>query len=531
MGKSNSSRARNTPCSGRPGRFFLLPEPGLLGICLLALLAGLFPQAVPAAELKTSGEFQVSQNLNSHWSFQSSRQGAPYQDADTIDQRLRLSFDFVASDDLKAVMELQFGTNSWGQGGLALGQGDATTAGSFGSMVRQIYIDAAIPDTRARIKVGYMDFALASGFAGSPVLEDSSAGVAMLTLPLAGEDVAATVGYLRLWDTFNATGHVPPRDCHMDGAFATLPLVLSPSVTLTPYALVAWGGRNSLSTAVRLSEGEGDAGKVQGLLTPGLTLVEEDNGLAFGGSVSAWWAGLAGKFKLTEDLWLAADLIHGRMNQGWRVNERQGWFTDLGLGVKGATLAGATFDPMVFFAWSGGEDANIDNGSERMPVLDNYLSLGSFYFTGSAFGPGDMGNQNDQMGFWTLGLSLKHITWFEGLSHDVHVLYIRGTNSHELLENPALPHIRQWDGDFSYLMGSRGGFLTDRDSLWEFDLNTSYKVFEKLTAVLELGYIKQAMNQETWNAYFARGGAPSADSPRFKGVDAQKLALGLIYEF
>ena len=504
---------------------------------VLCLLSCLLAPALPAraAELKVGGEFQVYQNMNTNWTLQSSRQRDEYADGNTVDQRLRLAFEFAAREDLKAVMELQMGSNSWGQGSLGLGQGDARPGGTFAPMVRQLYIDTAIPGTPLGLKVGYMDFVLASGFAGSPVLEDSSAGAVVLSLPLAGEDVAATLGYLRLWDTFNATagaaGRTPPRDCHLDGAFLTLPLALGAGLTVTPYTLFTWGGRASLSAAMHLSSGDGDAGRVQGLLSPGLDVEEGNGGHVFEGSFSAWWAGLAAKADLGQGFWLAGDVIHGRVSQAWQVNERRGWFADLAVGLKGAEVAGATLDPMLFLAWSQGEDGRTSNGSERMPVLDNYFSLGSFYFTGSAFGNGDMGNQNDQIGFWTAGVSLKHVSWFEGLSHDVHLLYIRGTNSHKLLTEPGLPALRQWDGEFAYGMGSKGGFLTDRDSLWEMDLNTEYKVAEGLRAILELGWIRQYLDRDTWNGYYARGGAPSSVSPRFLGVDATKVVCGLIYEF
>jgi hypothetical protein len=503
-------------------------------LCLLSLL--LAPAAAArAAELKVGGEFQVYQNMNTNWTLQSSRQRDEYADGNTVDQRLRLAFEFAAREDLKAVMELQMGSNSWGQGSLGLGQSDARPGGTFAPMVRQLSIDTVIPGTPLSLKAGYMDFVLASGFAGSPVLEDSSVGAVVFTLPMAGEDLAATFGYLRLWDTFNATagaaGRTPPRDCHLDGAFLTLPLALGEGVRITPYTLFTWGGRASLSAAMHLSSGNGDAGRVQGLLSPGLEVEEGNGGHVFEGSFTAWWAGLAAKADLGQGFWLAGDLIHGRMSQAWQVNERRGWFADLAAGVKGVEFAGATLDPMVFLAWSSGEDGRTSNGSERMPVLDNYFSVGSFYFTGSAFGNGDMGNQNDQIGFWTAGVSLKHISWFEGLSHDVHVLYIRGTNSHKLLSEPGLPAIRQWDGDFAYAMGSKGGFLTDRDGLWEMDLNTEYKVAEGLRAILELGWIRQYLDRDTWNGYYARGGAPSSASPRFLGVDATKVVCGLIYEF
>lgn len=549
MGKSNSTAgpgpgrgeapAPSGPCPGNglrapvracPSGRRTRPLPSLLPGLVLGLLLTALPSLARAAEIKATGEFQAVQSLSRNWNFQSSRHRGSYQDENSISQRLRLGLDFLADEDLKATVELQMGTSSWGQGGLGLGQGDAAPTGSFSPMVRQAFIETVLPDTDITLRAGYMDFALASSFAGSPLLEDSSAGALVLSMPLVEDALSITAGYLRPWDTFNATGQVPPRDTAMDAVFLTLPMEAGESLALTPYALFAWGGRSSLSQALVLSEGDGDGGLARGLMAPGLKLAASPDH-SFDGGFTAWWTGLSANIREGDHFWVGLDLIRGQFGQGWKANSRQGWFADLGLGWKGLEIGPLTLDPVVFAAWSSGEDADPANGSERLPVLENYFSVGSFYFEGSSFSTGDMGNQNDQIGFWTVGLSLKDITWTERLSQDIHVLYIRGTNSHRLLESAALPASRQWDGDYAFGTGSQGGFLTDKDSLWEFDLNTSFQVYEELTAVLELGWIRQGLNREVWNSYYARGGDPGTALPRFKGTDATKMMLGMIYEF
>lgn len=165
------------------------------------------------------------------------------------------------------------------------------------------------------------------------------------------------------------------------------------------------------------------------------------------------------------------------------------------------------------FAWYGsGEDDDIDNGSERMPsVSPNAWAPTSFGFPGSAF------NQDSQFalngaGLWGIGVQVADISFVENLSHLVRVAYMRGTNDSELVKDTA--------GLAGELAPAQGDvFLTDKDSAWEVNFDHTYQIYENLTFILEMGYIRLDLDEDVW-------GADGKDLNA-----AKKLTFNLVYEF
>ncbi len=70
------------------------------------------------------------------------------------------------------------------------------------------------------------------------------------------------------------------------------------------------------------------------------------------------------------------------------------------------------------------------------------------------------------------------------------------------------------------LAPAQGGvFLTDEDSAWEVNFDHTYQIYENLTFILEMGYIRLDLDEDTWGAV---------------GEDlnsAKKLTFNLVYEF
>ena len=125
------------------------------------------------------------------------------------------------------------------------------------------------------------------------------------------------------------------------------------------------------------------------------------------------------------------------------------------------------------------------------------------------------------LGYWSTGISLKDISFVDKLSHTINVLYARGTNDPDYLQNSVNLNSVNY-----------AGFLTKKDSLWEFDLNTRYKFYDELTGYVYLGYIKSNFDLDAWRgASKLNASQKSALFGASDSGDAYKIGVGLNYFF
>ncbi len=516
----------------------------LLALVLTLVVA--WAATASAVELKVRGAIIA----DSMWGdggnaqFWDAKNGGPYQDKHNIEERARLCFDFIASENLKFTTQFQIGTGMWGQNSFALGQGDARTNGSAAVRTREAYFDFNIPNSDVNVKAGYMLMYLPAAYeGGSPILNDEAAGVALVTIPVIKDTLAVLVGYTRLWDSSssnNTSNAVTGRNNgygmkdELDAAILALPITYN-KVEVTPWMVYGWGGKDALNDTVLGSANTQT--EAIGLLAPradrALTGV---NGRSFQNNFNVWWAGLAATVKMFDPIVFGADYNYGSLTgmkavdgatapfDSNKLAERKGWYADAFVKYTALEMV----KPQLFFAYSSGEDSDPTNGSERMPILYNGgYALGISWWTGgSNFSQTDMGGDNRHIGFWALGLSLNDITLMEKLSHDFMFMYAKGTNSASLLRDPNV--IAQ--AGLGTTQIAPGHFLTTKDQFFEIDLNTKYKIYDELTAILELGYINMNTNKDLWNDYLY-GLTPAAGTRLYKSADAYKVATGLKYAF
>lgn len=482
-------------------------------------------------------------------------------------------FDFIANENLKFVLQLQVGggnTNGgWGRDGFALGQGDSATGKNTSIMTRQAYLDFNVPDTLVNVKAGYMTVTLPGYVGGSSILDDE-VSAALVTAPIIDKTLSVLVGYMRLWDASSANntvnrnsqtfGGYGMRD-EFDAFVLALPIKLD-GIEAAPFFVYGWGGKDSLNDPYQnnpLNGPSGDKGRLRGLLTPGLgansVVAGSTNPVKFQKDLSAWWAGLTGKVTMFDPIWFAAGFNYGSLSGGQAIDgavagwdnkhilDRAGWIADFAIGYNGLSMV----KPKIWFAYSSGEDSDPLNGSERMPMLSAYPKYTPFYFGNSISSSSgtmlaNVDQANERAGYWALGLTLEKITFLEKLTHDFYFAYIKGTNSASLLTDPNLAfggnaNVDLRRGGIAANGGTTqpgaympGQFLTTKDSLFEFDFNTQYKIFEELTAVVELGYIIQNLDKDTWNTYML-GSSNPANNNGLKFNDAIKCMVGLSYDF
>jgi predicted porin len=222
-----------------------------------------------------------------------------------------------------------------------------------------------------------------------------------------------------------------------------------------------------------------------------------------------WWLGVNAKVDMLDPIVILADLDYGKWNSDNDTRDSSGWYFDLAVDYKMDMMT-----PEVFFVYSSGDDSNDNDGSERMPTLSTEAyGPTTFGFAGSSFAKADgvIGCKTSNgttsidwsddaglgLGLWALGFKLKDMTFMEGLSHDFILMYARGTNDKKNTSE-----------------------FTEKDSLWEVDLNTKYQMYENLAAIVELGYVKVNLSDDE-----------SADRDKLADDAAWKMAVGFKYDF
>lgn len=488
----------------------------LLAVALTMVL-GMAASAVAAPEVTISGNMLVNAVWRSNWDFNDGN-GANIAGEDdpafTIQERLNLAFTAVANENLKGVIVLRSQRGSWGQGNLANGSGGASGGGGGVFLgLNQAYIDFNWPGTSINAKIGFQPVALPAAVGGGSMIQDDIATAAMVSTNLT-DGVDLLVGWARFNDTADtATTYaagVPTfgndvDDAAIDAFILALPLSFE-GFAAGPFFVYAPLGENANATAATLSATSGGYNNA-GLLS--VATVADIGGRSTKVD-GAYWVGSSFEMSMLDPFILKADINYGAVDGENEFMDRSGWLFDIALEYTG-------FDFMnleAVFAYSTGEDDDSSNGSERMPVLSDSWALGSFWFGGGLITNDDIGSTDANLGFWALALSATGIQSFaEGLTHDAHIVYARGTND----DRSAGASL----GGVGTNQGVRyGRSLTDEDDMLEIDFNTMYKVYDELTLYNGIGYI----NLDTDDSANVWGNG-------FDGGDAWKFQIGAVYQF
>lgn len=482
-----------------------------------------------AAEVKATGYWWIEAISRNNWDFLG--HGAKNGEDNTfaVEQKLRTAFTFIANENLRGVFDTQIGTANWGNGlysigagrtpaaaaaGATMGTAGSSSANSGNIMLRKGYIEFRWPGTLVNITTGFQTVTLPAAFGGGSAILDDQVAAAVVSAPIT-DNIKLTAGYARPLDsqTFGSATTIAGHGTSTDVVFAALPIDYK-GVNVTPFAMYANAGANTRGAGSGASSLAGFAG-------PNSSNSE---------GLRGYWGGMAMTVSSFDNFKIFADFNYGKAtynNQG-NTNKaeggRSGFLFDLAVDYTGLKF----MTPELFFAYSSGEDGNSSKGggSERMPVVNvpqNWsLGTGSFFFgerwelTGSI--NNTAGYTSNTLGYWALGMVLKDITYVDKLSHTFTVLYAKGTN----------------DKDYIYESGGNlrnanyGGFLTEKDSLWEVDLNTKYKIYDELTAYLFLGYINADFDKQVWGRSSV---ANAAQIKQYGSKDAYKIGLGLNYFF
>ncbi len=431
-----------------------------MAIALCISVAG----SASATELKVKGNLDVygmwSTNLKDH----NSEMG----DADNYmtTQRMRTYFNYVASENLKAVLGLEI-DNVWGDGSAA----DWGTDGKGNIEVKHAYLDFTLPDTGVNIKAGLQYVALPGVF-GNPVFDDDAAAL-VVSAPI-NDMIGISVGYSRGVDknsnvssatkSWNGTDYANNEFLSKDDidmAFLAVPITLD-GFSVTPYFAHAWIGQNSGYRDSTYSVS--DTYEENGVEYKWTSFATEPIGWT--DDATAWVFGANAELTMFDPLTIAADLIYGELDaEAGGSYKSKGWYAALA-----ATYAFDDLTATVFSTYATGadEDAGKDNFLPTLAEgwgLSPYIGgVRAFNTTYDSFATNTLGVGSDGTGLWTMGVVLDNISFVSNLSHKLVLAYAQGTSDKDSCN------------------------FTKEDSGFEVYLVNQYMIYENLAAINELGY-------------------------------------------
>ena len=444
-------------------------------------------------------------------------------------QRVRLQLDAVASEALSGTVFFEIGDQLWGNGesGAAMGADGQVVK------VKNAYLDWVVPNTDLQIRMGLQAIAMPDAAGGSAVMDGDVAGI--VASYKFNDNVALTATWMRPFnDNYAADENDPKRRVNfldnIDLFALSLPLSFD-GVEVTPWVMYGIQGRNARYNLHGWEQADGDFAQTLGNTYAGFNW-DGRFGSTSKGYGSMFWAGLPIKVTALDPWNIEFDVNYGYVEKMGRINVLNG---ETGRTVRASTgregwavkaLVEYKMDwgtPGIFGWYASGDDGNIKNGSERLPSLNGNAGFTSFMGTADADWSG-RGNLYEKTltidGTWGIGVQVADMSFVENLNHTFRVAYWGGTNSPSMVKYMNSPRAFDMDGD---ACSTEGPYLTTNDGLLEFNLTNVWQVYENLTASLELGYIVNMIDKNTWDRSFF-------DSS-FSKQDAWKASLVLAYTF
>lgn len=514
-----------------------------------ALLLGAGSGTASAIDFKVSGEWLVGFGAGTGQLYSHFREpgNGPKTKVDSNDvfeasQRIRLQLDAVASETLSGTVFFEIGDQRWG----VAEEGAALGADGVVVKVKGAWIDWAVPDSDLKFRMGLQGIALPNAAGGSAVMDGDVAGI--VANYAINEQVGVTLTWMRpVNDNFTtAYGARANQQGYLDNIdlFALSVPVALDGLEITPWVMYGMLGKNALRGLQEFNEEEPweTSDGILGLTLPGLTpgmnyagatpLTASNTSKNYG---SMFWAGLPINLTMFDPWHIEFDINYGYVEEMGKYGvmrrgdpndivrgstERQGWLVKALVEYKMDWIT-----PGIFGWYSSGDDGNIKNGSERMPSI-----AGAGNFT-SFIGDGNLawGSFNDSCdwsmsyaGTWGVGLQLADMSFIEDLSHTFRVAYWGGTNSPSMVKY--MESAYSWTEGY----GGDGPYLTTNDGLVEFNLVNQYQIYENLEINLELGYVINLMDKDTWRktSYYEGSG-----NGNFEKQDAWKAQLTFAYTF
>jgi hypothetical protein len=425
-------------------------------------------------------------------------------------QRMRQYFEYIASDNLKAVAGYEIDT-LWGDEDSS---GDLNADEKGIIEVKRAMLEYTT-DQGTTLNIGVQGFGLPGGATGNPVLGGDMSGITA-NVPV-NDMMSLTAGWIRLnEDAQPGTSGNGDSDAFL----AVLPVQME-GVSASPYAVYARLGEDYIDGQPYHSSDQ-LLGTLGGQYAP--FDVNADD------SANAYWIGVPVSVTMMDPLVFEGQVIYGSVT-GADVEQagtdddaldRSGFYVD-----ASAAMNMEWGTPTVFGLYSTGDDDDFEDGSETFPTLfsDGFVSppfATAFGFNGCcsnlSFGADYSFAQYTPNGIWEIGAGVKGLSFQDNLSHDIGVTYTRGTNdadvAKDLLADPAI-----YSPTATHTV-----LLTKDDAAWQFRFYNQYDINENLYLALDLGAAMMDMDSDTWDH-------PNRDGDDFMDDPITYSSAAIAYSF
>ena len=240
----------------------------------------------------------------------------------------------------------------------------------------------------------------------------------------------------------------------------------------------------------------------------------------------AFWVGLPGEITYFDPFRIAWDVNYGSVRLDDGRLSRQGWLASLLFEYK------LDWGIPGIYGWYGsGDDSDPSNGSERMPYIT--LNNADDGFSRYAFNGGFQFNReatvsNGRTGTWGAGIRLKDFSFVEDLKHTFAINYIGGTNSPSMTKKLARNLNEKRSSQTAYnALGTDGLYMTTDDSILEFNLTSTYQMYENFKVIVDAGYLATWLSTKSNRANFGNknGGG------RYGISDPWNINVNFFYSF
>jgi hypothetical protein len=450
-------------------------------ILTLALVACFVLSAgfVSAKEMQFVGQFEHTLEWLDNPGLLDSEKAGDSEDDFTALQRIRMYFQYVDSEVLRAVVGFEM-DNVWGNPANANFGTDRVAV-----EVKHAYTDFNVGGVAFR--VGLQGLTWPSAVAGNPIFDNDVAGI--VTSYKFNDNFALTAGWARLVDANTGS----------DSATNTLDDEVDTFTVIAPITMDGW----SLSPYVIYAK----YGKDVGLLTS----MQAVNATGTTDNMDAWWAGGAFELTMFDPFVFGADLIYGSVDgDKASQNDMAGWFF-----AAIATYKMDMVTPSLAFMYGTGDDDDPTDGSEVLPTLasggggSSGFGLTHFGFDGAAWTEtgGILGGRTD---YAAVALIVDDISFLENLTHKLTIAYGMGTSDSDIVKKYGL-------GGAPY--AANRPVLTDEDTFWEVNFDSTYQIYENLSLAGKFGYVSADRDEDVW-------GTAASDLD-----DAYKFTVILRYNF
>jgi len=510
----------------------------ILTLALAFVLGSVIAAKAEGIDVKVKGQwdFLFGWATNDGWGgTNSTTSNGISRDPFSAAQRVRTQINFIASEYLQGVLIFEIGDLYWGGAGVGGGRGNNATAGrSSGAAIdadgvnvetKHAYLDWLIPNTPVSVRMGIQPIFLPAGPLKNPVMTADVAGVLVSSPIIEGPvSVATTAFWLRPFDNYSRDPGKAKQFDEMD-VFGLIVPVKAQGWSVTPWGAYAYIGSQSGyldyqygRSPVGNTYAEANQTRAQNAGSTFSALSGYTKNTANDQS-GAYWLGL--NFELTQydPIKWTFDAIYGGLR---RIEARGGEFETLSnasgngkMSTRGYFLV-STLDykmnwgtPGIFGWYASGDSARGAAASHygQMPTIsgDTGFAPSHFGFRGAEPYIANRGYiANNGTGMWGVALQVANMSFIEDLKHTIKLLYYRGTNNSALGGDHLNGGGRYTVDGVSRDHGLRRGgayaevYMTRKDSAWEVNFDHEYKIYENLTALLELGYIRLRLDQEVW---------------------------------